>query len=237
MAKKSTAGNTVLFPATQYATTANTNPYSQGTYIGGWTTGSSSWPPTTTWPPTVGAPLAPMPAALPNVQLVDSELEKQIEEAKNSPHAALIGYRAWYVDLEQLDGPYLRSIQGALWPYKKELEAHKLEAKCHGNGIHAARTEAHLLRMGYSGPIVGEVYLWGRIIHGVTGFRAQYAYPKHLYAAKRTWVTDLLAKKYGVPVDVRTPKSHDDLVTTFANAVTQIYNTSFTGTTFTATIT
>jgi hypothetical protein len=47
-------------------------------------------------------------------------------------------------------------------------------------GIHAAKDLETLRAFLSSGPIVGEVYLWGKVIPGENGYRAQYAYPKSL---------------------------------------------------------
>jgi hypothetical protein len=55
--------------------------------------------------------------------------------------------------------------------------------------------------------VVGEVHLWGKVIPGEIGFRAQYAYPRRLYVLRRTMDGDKRAmvdalSAYGVPVDV-----------------------------------
>jgi hypothetical protein len=47
-------------------------------------------------------------------------------------------------------------------------------------GIHAAKDLETLQLALLSGPVVGEVYLWGKVIPGEDGYRAQYAYPKSL---------------------------------------------------------
>lgn len=62
--------------------------------------------------------------------------------------------------------------------------------------------------------VVGKVELWGRIVRHEEGYRAQFAYPKklvvvppsadHLAAAEAT--ARELAKGYGIPVRVGTPR-------------------------------
>lgn len=77
-------------------------------------------------------------------------------------------------------------------------------------GVYAARSLEDLrgqMLTGLALSVVGEVYLWGKIIPGELGFRAQYAYPKHLYVLRRTMDGDKRAmvdalSVYGAPVDV-----------------------------------
>lgn len=60
-------------------------------------------------------------------------------------------------------------------------EQHTPGASC-SCGIYAAKGIS--LAMSYfSGPqcVIGEVYMWGKIIEGTDGWRSQYAYPKTLY--------------------------------------------------------
>jgi hypothetical protein len=55
-------------------------------------------------------------------------------------------------------------------------------------GIYAARTLEELrsqMLLGLGIAVVGEVLLWGKVIPGSRGYRAQYAYPKHLYVMAR----------------------------------------------------
>ena len=47
-------------------------------------------------------------------------------------------------------------------------------------GIYAAKDLDTLQKVAFPEPIVGEVYLWGKVIPGENGYRAQYAYPKSL---------------------------------------------------------
>jgi hypothetical protein len=60
------------------------------------------------------------------------------------------------------------------------LKEHQAPLESCSCGIYAAR-DLETLRISLSsGPIIGEVYLWGKIIPGENGYRAQYAYPKSL---------------------------------------------------------
>ena len=52
--------------------------------------------------------------------------------------------------------------------------------------------------------VLGEVYLWGRVIEAGGGYRAQYAYPKKLYLPGEApkGVADSLRRTYRVPVEM-----------------------------------
>jgi hypothetical protein len=55
-------------------------------------------------------------------------------------------------------------------------------------GIYAARSLNDLrsqMLLGLGIAVVGEVLLWGKVIPGSRGYRAQFAYPKHLYIMTR----------------------------------------------------
>lgn len=82
-------------------------------------------------------------------------------------------------------------------------------------GIYGARDlralRSHPL-VGYRFTVAGEVLLWGKLIRGELGYRAQYAYPKSLYVAlrspqRRARAIDALTA-YGVPVEAM---HHEDL--------------------------
>jgi len=50
--------------------------------------------------------------------------------------------------------------------------------------------------------VVGEVSLWGKIIHHERGWRASCAYPRHLYVfAEDAMLAETLRERYGVPVE------------------------------------
>jgi hypothetical protein len=55
-------------------------------------------------------------------------------------------------------------------------------------GIYASRSLDELrsqMLLGLEIAVVGEVLLWGKVIPGSRGYRAQFAYPKHLYVMAR----------------------------------------------------
>jgi len=77
-------------------------------------------------------------------------------------------------------------------------------------GIYATKTLRHLWRQFsldyYGAYAIGEVWLWGNVIEGTDGFRAQYAYPKQLFISSRAKRSaKSLRKTYGVPVTVVEP--------------------------------
>ena len=76
-------------------------------------------------------------------------------------------------------------------------------------GVYAARdlnTLRSKMLFGLGLMVVGEVSLWGKIIAGTRGYRAQFAYPRRLYVVQRTVDWDQSGTVsalgvYGVPVD------------------------------------
>jgi hypothetical protein len=70
-------------------------------------------------------------------------------------------------------GGLLKSRNGAEKEHQAPLEG------C-GCGIHAAKDLETLHVLPIPGEVVGEVYLWGKVIHGEYAYRVQYAYPKSL---------------------------------------------------------
>lgn len=68
-------------------------------------------------------------------------------------------------------------------------------------GVWALKEEYVAEAVGYEYAVWGEVYLWGRVLEGTKGYRAQYAYPKHLKCADPKLAAELRSL-YGVPVEV-----------------------------------
>jgi hypothetical protein len=145
----------------------------------------------------------------------------------------LVGWRYWRVDKKENLLHSLSGSKGFLWWPNQRFEARCPVIKRSGIdrryryisgmrvemhdapgegcrcGIYAARDLSHLRRQILSGlaiNVVGEVSLWGKLIPGSKGYRAQYAYPRRLYVIQRTadWdqsaVADALSI-YGVPVE------------------------------------
>jgi hypothetical protein len=76
-------------------------------------------------------------------------------------------------------------------------------------GLYASRNLERLrgqILFGLRRMVVGEVSLWGSVIPGQHGYRAQYAYPKRLCVFERVADADpavvLALADYGVPVEV-----------------------------------
>ena len=76
-------------------------------------------------------------------------------------------------------------------------------------GIYAARDLRNLrgkMLFGLGLKVVGEVAMWGKVIPGPGGYRAQFAYPRRLYVVQRTadWDQSSTMRAlgvYGVPVE------------------------------------
>ena len=145
----------------------------------------------------------------------------------------IVGWRYWRVDKKE---GLLHSLSGAtgfLWQPSARFEARCPAIKRTGIdvryrfisgmriemhdapgercrcGIYAARDLSHLRRQILTGlaiNVVGEVSLWGKLIPGSKGYRAQYAYPRSLFVIQRTadWDQSKAAEAlavYGVPVE------------------------------------
>lgn len=110
---------------------------------------------------------------------------------------AVIGWRAWVVQ----PGPVLASVvHHAIWLPCKRFEANCLKGhsvpdrKCRC-GVYAASTREHLGEMSYPEydlaighvVVVGEVALWGGLISGDKGLRAEFAYPIRLLLPFEAW--------------------------------------------------
>ena len=123
-----------------------------------------------------------------------------------------IGWRGWHAGT-QGGQVFLHSIvDKALWRPGHPMEA--LCAKEHESpaarctcGIYAARTLDYLREIAYhTHGILGEVHLWGTIVPGRLGWRAQYAYPKRLYVPHDKYqLVAPLRKRYQVPVHLINP--------------------------------
>jgi hypothetical protein len=138
----------------------------------------------------------------------------------------LVGWRYWKVTSGGLAS---LNVDGGYWPPGAPHEAtckgvpvptlrgpHVVPCEWCGCGIYAARDLETLKQLVYPFTdslfrrrriAVGEVALWGRVIEGERGYRAQYAYPKSLYLLPRKqddgWCRFsevALARAYEVPV-------------------------------------
>jgi len=136
-----------------------------------------------------------------------------------------VGYRVWQVKDNRLHS----FNHAAIWaPYEplvavctRTAHTDPPEPTC-TCGSYAAATFERLLEMGYtkhgglfSGKpddilIAGQVNLWGRIIPGQHGWRAQFAYPRKLLIPYYHWkIAKAISAEYGVPYSLfNTTRSH-----------------------------
>jgi hypothetical protein len=118
-----------------------------------------------------------------------------------------IGWRSWHVDFRRERAMLFSIVHRVPWPGGEVMEAccHKAHAspaaKC-SCGVYAARSLTHLREIAYhTHGVLGEVHLWGTVVPGRLGWRAQYAYPKTLYVPfERYRIAEPLRAAYGVPV-------------------------------------
>jgi hypothetical protein len=98
---------------------------------------------------------------------------------------AIVGWRSWYVT----DGRLSSLTFDHKWPVGKELVARCNETK----------------RSYFNGECFGQVALWGKVIEGEDGYRAEFAYPKALYVSYLNYRLVEPLSVYGVPVRVLNP--------------------------------
>lgn len=105
----------------------------------------------------------------------------------------VIGYRVW-----RWNKTGLQSLNGEPWLPDRPVEARCRVAPAARHmrvaetakevpdrnctcGVYAAKNVEHLRQVGYADRgVCGEVYLWGTVVEHTLGWRAQFAYPKHL---------------------------------------------------------
>jgi hypothetical protein len=122
---------------------------------------------------------------------------------------AIIGWRSW-----AFTGGRLTSLAFEnKWPVGKEMKATCTDSRkigvphqrC-GCGIYALKSLKILRRSHYFGyECFGKVSLWGRIIEGDDGYRAEFAYPKVIYVTYMNYKLVEPLSVYGVPVMVFNP--------------------------------
>lgn len=131
----------------------------------------------------------------------------------------LVGWRCWGL-AKTPAGILLASPGGIIWPAATPLQADCGNGKQHVPpadactcGIYALSEQEGFPYYAYDGPayaVYGQVYLWGEIIRGTKGYRAQYAYPKALHLAHKDWqYLNPLRDAYLIPVQLRNPYSKD----------------------------
>lgn len=115
----------------------------------------------------------------------------------------VVAYRSW----NAMWPYYLSNLNGHdLWMPGQRVEARCIHHKEHDApvrdcscGIYALKNQEWAI---IAGNVWGMVYLWGRIVEGPQGYRAQYAYPKELFVTQEQDddFVALLQGVYGVPV-------------------------------------
>ncbi len=123
-----------------------------------------------------------------------------------------IGWRGWHVKRQGARVFLASVVQKVVWPGGEPLEAfcpktHVAPGRQCTCGVYAARTLEHLREIDYHAEgVLGEVHLWGSIVPGELGWRAQYAYPKQLYVPHKNYLLAAPLKlTYGVPVRILNP--------------------------------
>jgi hypothetical protein len=124
-----------------------------------------------------------------------------------------VGYRVWKV----VNGRLYSINHGDEWQPHMVFEAtcsqgHDVPDPRCACGTYAAATFNRLFKMGYTKSeglfsvrkneiaVAGQVNLWGGIVPGTAGWRAQFAYPKLLLVPYSRWhIAKALAETYGVP--------------------------------------
>lgn len=138
-------------------------------------------------------------------------LQIEVDNAKHMPHAAVLAQRAWLVSFQ--DGMLLSTAQKQRWTPGVEKSAICLAGATHhaphpdcACGIYAVRPSVgitNVLRIDRS-YVLGEIYLWGRVLHGEIGFRAEKAYPKAFYVIsgddQAPWWTNHILGPFNVPI-------------------------------------
>lgn len=163
-------------------------------------------------PQSVGTPIRWNPASrltLPEdapVQPQPALMDTSLGEFEVNMVEALVGWKRW-----KMDNRLLLSTNGTYWLAEKPVQA---VCNCnlayqslgghwqHTCGIYSA-DEAFEIE-GY-GPVLGQIYGWGRYIRGNKGWRAQFAYPKCFYLQKNQANLIDVLKKYRVPIFIDEP--------------------------------
>lgn len=134
----------------------------------------------------------------------------------------IIGWRAWNVIPWSNNTLHRLQSLGAgggkhatIWEPKKGMEAycakdHEVPDERCSCGFYAANTREHLVGMGYNRydvesptgkAVIGRVAMWGKVIPGTQGWRAQYARPIELFVPYVLWkLVKPLEAEYAVPV-------------------------------------
>lgn len=123
----------------------------------------------------------------------------------------VIGWRAWWLRGNQLHSVHHPTI----WTPGEFVVAECRDGCCapdedHTCGIHACATfeQLRLIYLHGMPEVYGLVALWGKVVVGERGWRAQYAYPSRLHTTNPAIVGQLT--EYGVAVIVDTKEGERD---------------------------
>jgi hypothetical protein len=127
----------------------------------------------------------------------------------------IVGHRCWGLAKTIGGGIFLCSGRVTLWPGDRPLEAECPRAHTSPDsgcscGIYALAESEPWPYYSFEGPtypVWGEVLLWGVVVQGSQGYRAQFAYPKALNLAHKDYrfVGPLRASYPAVAVRLRNP--------------------------------
>jgi len=133
---------------------------------------------------------------------------------------ALIGWRCWGL-ARTAAGIRLASHGETIWPTHRPIEATCGTSKPHVSpatncscGIYALAEHNGFPYYHYDGPsyaVFGQIYLWGEVVKGTKGYRAQYGYPKALTLSHKDWRwAQPLRDAYRVPVRLEDPHNRKE---------------------------
>jgi hypothetical protein len=136
---------------------------------------------------------------------------------------AQTGWRAWGIPkaLDEGELPLLRSVtySSNFWTPREPMRAtcqtrngtstHPVPTESCTCGLYSAKTREHLLSMNYHNydpdeghfTVLGRVALWGKVVEGTQGWKAEFGYPQELFLPYEAWhLFKPLEEAYGVPV-------------------------------------
>lgn len=161
-------------------------------------------------------PMKPVVHELEEVELAPLLLDEPMDVPEMP--GTIIAWRAWRVEGKLPDfgvPPRMYSVAHGdyFWPHRQHVEALCSKDQSHvpgqgcSCGLYAAKSRSHLLSLGYPGyaqphfTVIGEVAMWGKVIEGSKGWRAQYSYPRRLFVPYEAHhLVKPLMDGYGVPV-------------------------------------
>lgn len=166
--------------------------------------------------------IPPAPENAPVATAGESDLAVEVPDFTE----VMVGYRAWGIEMDRSPGelPLLRSVtyRQHFWTPREANAAtcargdddddHEVPEEGCSCGLYAAKTFEHLQAMDYHtydvecGRLVvcGEVSLWGKVVPGTQGWRAQFGYPRKLFVPFEAWaLATPLAEAYGCEVELK----------------------------------